>query len=194
MAAGNPAQGTVGTRPRIAHGCATPSRIHVDMRPPMRLPARARGAMLAAGITTQGEDTMGRTILAVVAGAVVMWLTIFVLEFVGHMLFPPPPGLNPQSQADLAAIMAQAPVGSMAMLVVAWVAGAFTGGYTAARISHTHKRGAAIAVALLVMAGVVGMIWLIPDHPIWVSALGLLLPIPMALVASRLAAGRTVGV
>ncbi len=143
--------------------------------------------MLGSNSNTEGERTMGRTILAVVAGAVVMWLTIFALEFIGHALFPPPPGLNPQSQADLAAIMAQAPFGAMAMLVLAWVGGAFTGGYTAARISRRHKRGAAIAVALLVMLGVVGMIWLIPNHPIWVSALGLLLPIPVALVGCRLA-------
>jgi hypothetical protein len=147
----------------------------------LRLPRAADGAMLAAGKYRQGT-TMGRTILAVIAGAVVMWLTIFALEFMGHALFPPPPGLNPQTQADLAAIMAQAPAGAMVMLVIAWIAGAFTGGLTAAKISLKHKRGAAIAVALLVMAGVAGMIWLIPDHPVWVSALGLLLPIPAALL------------
>lgn len=130
---------------------------------------------------------MGRTILAVIAGLVVMWLTIFALEFAGHALFPPPPGLDPQNQADLAAILAQAPTGAMVMLVVAWVAGAFTGGFTAARISRKHKRGAAIAVALFVMAGVCGMIFLVPDHPVWVSALGLILPIPAALLAARLA-------
>lgn len=130
---------------------------------------------------------MGRTLLAVIAGAVVMWLTIFALEFIGHALFPPPPGLDPRSQADLASIMAQAPAGAMVMLVVAWIAGAFTGGLTAARLSHRHKRGAAIAVALLVMAGVAGMIYLVPDHPVWVSALGLLLPVPAALLAAHVA-------
>lgn len=135
---------------------------------------------------------MGRTILAVLAGAVVMWLTIFALEFVSHALFPPSAGLNPQNQRDLAAIIAQAPVGAMAMLVVAWVAGAFIGGLTAATISHQHKRGAAIVIALLVMAGVGGMIYLVPDHPIWVSVLGLLLPIPTALFAARLANRRSV--
>ena len=129
---------------------------------------------------------MGRTLLAVLAGAVVMWLTVFALEFAGHALFPPPPGLNPQDQADLAAIIARAPAGAMAMLVLAWVAGAFTGGYTAARISHRHRRGAAVAVAVLVMLGVCGMVVLVPEHPLWVSALGLLLPIPAALLAARL--------
>ena len=129
---------------------------------------------------------MGRTLLAVLAGAVVMWLTVFALEFAGHALFPPPPGLNPQDQADLAAIIAQAPAGAMAMLVVAWVAGAFTGGYTAARISQRHKRVAAVVVAVLVMLGVCGMVVLVPEHPVWVSALGLLLPIPAALLAAGL--------
>jgi hypothetical protein len=131
---------------------------------------------------------MGRTILAIVAGAVVMWLTIFALEFAGHALFPPAAGLDPTQPADLATIVAQSSTGAMAMLVLAWVAGAFTGGYTAARISQRHKRAAALTVALLVMAGVVGMIWLVPNHPVWVSALGLLLPIPFALIAHRLAA------
>ena len=89
--------------------------------------------------------------------------------------------------------MAQAPAGAMAMLVVAWIAGAFTGGLTAAKLSHRHKRGAAIAVALLVMAGVCGMIYLVPDHPVWVSALGLILPIPAALLAVRVVTRPSVG-
>lgn len=130
---------------------------------------------------------MGRTLLGILAGAIVMWLTIFILEFAGHALFPPPPGLDPTNQANLAAIIAKAPVGAMAMLVVGWVAGAFTGGFTAAKIARPYPRTAAIVVALLVMLGVAGMIYLVPDHPIWVSALGLLLPIPTALAASRLA-------
>lgn len=130
---------------------------------------------------------MVRTILAVLAGAVVMWLTIFALEFVGHALFPPPPGLDPKDPAQLQQVIAQMPVGAMAMLVVAWVAGAFTGGYTAAKISFAHPRVAAVIVGVLVMLGVAGMVYLVPQHPAWVSALGLLLPIPAALLAARMA-------
>jgi MFS family permease len=133
---------------------------------------------------------MGRTLLAVIAGAAVMWLTIFVLEFAGHALFPPPPDLDLRNPVDLAILIAQAPTGAMVMLVLAWLAGAFTGGYIAARISHRHKRIAAVIVAVLVMLGVGGMIWLVPNHPVWVSVLGLLLPIPAALLAARLAAPR----
>lgn len=137
---------------------------------------------------------MARTVLAVIAGAVVMWLTVFALEFAGQAMFPPPAGLDPKDPVQLGQLVAVMPTGALAMLVVAWVAGAFTGGYVAARISRRHKRGAAIAVALLVMAGVVGMIYLVPNHPVWVTALGLFLPIPVAVLAARLApARRTVG-
>ena len=129
---------------------------------------------------------MGRTILAVLAGVVVMWLTVFATEFVGHALFPPPPGLDPKDPAQLQQLIAQMPVGAMAMLVVAWVAGAFTGGLTAAKLSRQHKHAAAVTVAVLVMLGVCGMIYLVPDHPTWVVALGLILPIPTALLAARL--------
>lgn len=130
---------------------------------------------------------MGRTILAVLAGAVVMWLTVFVLEFAGHALYPPPLELDPKDPTQLRQVVAQMPFGALAMLVLAWVAGAFTGGYTAAKVSRKHKRGAAIAVAVLVMLGVAGMVYLVPDHPTWVVALGLLLPIPTALLAARVA-------
>ena len=130
---------------------------------------------------------MGRTLLGAVAGAVAMWITVFALEFTGHALYPPPPGLNPQEQADLAAIIVRSPPGALTMLVLAWVAGAFTGGYVAARIARPYPRAAAVFVALLVMAGVVGMIVLVPQHPVWVAVLGLVLPVPAAMFAARLA-------
>ena len=132
---------------------------------------------------------MSRTILGMLVGLVVMWLTVAALEFLGHAVFPPPAGLNPSSPEDLQQIIAAAPVGSLAMLVLAWLTGTFVGGWVAARIAH-HTRAAAIAIALFVMAGVAGMIVIVPEHPEWVSALGLLLPIPVALVAARLAGKR----
>mgnify|MGYP003445619056 FL=1 len=132
---------------------------------------------------------MGRTILGVLAGLVTMWLTVAALEFLGHAVFPPPTGLDPKDPKQLQMIIAAAPVGALAMLVVAWAGGSFVGGWFAARIAR-HPRVAAVIVALLVMAGVAAMVMLIPEHPRWVSGLGLLLPIPVALLAAKLAAKR----
>jgi MFS family permease len=136
-----------------------------------------------------GKTKMGRTILGMLVGLVTMWLTVTALEFLGHAMFPPPAGLDPQNPEQLQMIFATAPVGAFVMLVVAWAGGSFVGGWVAARIAR-HTRAAAIAVALFVMAGVAGMMVIVPDHPGWVSALGLVLPIPVGLVAARLAGMR----
>lgn len=133
---------------------------------------------------------MGRAILGVLAGLVTMFVVIMCIEYLGHQAYPPPPGLNPMVAEDLAAIMAVQPVTAKLFVVVAWVVGTFAGGWVAAKISRHWPRAAAIIVALVVMAGVVGMILQLPGHPRWMAVLGLLLPIPAALWAARLASPR----
>ena len=129
---------------------------------------------------------MGRAILGVLAGLATMFVVIMGIEYVGHMVYPPPPGLNPMVTEDLSAIMAVQPVAAKAFVVVAWVVGAFAGGWVAAKISRSYPRAAAVIVALMVVLGVVGMILQLPGHPRWMAALGLLLPIPAALLGARL--------
>ena len=135
---------------------------------------------------------MGRAILGVVAGLCTMFIVIMGIEYLGHQLYPPPGGLNPMVPTDLSAILAAQPAAAKAFVVLAWVLGAFAGGWVAAKISRTYPRAAAAVVALAVMAGVVGMIVQLPDHPRWMAALGLLLPVPVALLAARLARPRVV--
>ena len=128
---------------------------------------------------------MGRTVLGIVAGLLAMWLVTMGVEMAGHALYPPPPGLDPRDPAQVAQVMAAMPTGAFALLVLAWTLGAFTGAAVAARIAF-HANAAAIAIGLVVMTGVVAMIVMVPDHPTWVAALGLLLPVPAALLAARL--------
>jgi hypothetical protein len=132
---------------------------------------------------------MWRTLLGVVAGVVAMWLVVAGIEFASHAIYPPPAGLDPMRTADLEKILAASPLAALAMVVLAWVSGAFAGGWVAARIA-SHPRVAAVLVALGVMAGVAGMIAMMPNHPPWMSALGIALPIPAALIAARLAKPR----
>lgn len=128
---------------------------------------------------------MGRTVLGMLAGLVTMWLAITGLHMLGHALYPPPPGLDPGNAADVPQIVAAMPTGAFVMLVLAWTLGAFAGAAVAARIAF-HANAAAIAIGLVVMTGVVAMIVMVPEHPTWVAALGLLLPVPVALLAARL--------
>ena len=142
--------------------------------------------------TPLGETKMGRTLLGILAGLVSMWLVTWSIEFASHALYPPPPGLDPRDTQSLGAILAAAPFAALAMLVGAWLLGAFAGGFVAAKIAR-HPRAAATIVALVTVLGVVAMIFLVPGHPVWVSALGVLLPIPLALLGARLAGSKRAG-
>ena len=131
---------------------------------------------------------MGRTLLGAVIGLVTAVITIMLIEFAGHQVYPPPPGLNPMVTEDMAKIMQMLPLGAMLFVVAAWLIGAFDGGFIAALIARKgHPRAAAVVPALMVMAGVVGMIIQMPGHPTWMAIVGLLLPIPAALAGAWLA-------
>ena len=132
---------------------------------------------------------MGRTLLGAVVGLVFAVATVMLIEFAGHQVFPPPAGLDPMVTEDMAKIIQALPIGAMVFVVAAWVIGAFDGGFVAALIARNgHPRAAAVVPALMVMAGVVGMIIQMPAHPAWMSAAGLLLPMPAALLGAALAA------
>jgi hypothetical protein len=132
---------------------------------------------------------IGWCVLGVLAGFVTMYVVIFGIESLGHAVYPPPPGIDPRNTADIGAWMAVAPMGALASLAIAWVAGAFAGGAVAAKVSRYWPRTAAIIVACVVVFGVVMMILEFP-HPKWLAMIGLFLPLPSALIGAWLARPR----
>ena len=132
---------------------------------------------------------MGRTVLGVLAGLATMVVVIMLVQLLGAQLFPPPQGIDTRDPDALATVMAQMPLGALAFVVVAWLLGAFAGGWVAARISVQYPRVGAVIVALAVVAGVVMMVLAFP-HPMWMTVLGLALPVPMALAGARVARPR----
>jgi hypothetical protein len=131
-----------------------------------------------------------RFVLGVIAGTVVMYVAISLVELLGQQVWPPPPGLDPHDVHDMATIIATAPIGALACMVLAWAVGAFTGGAVAAWISRYWPRAAAIVVACCVLLGVIGMILMMPGHPMWMAALGIVLPVPSALLGAWFARPR----
>ena len=132
---------------------------------------------------------MLRTLLAIVAGVIAALLLMLALETLGLVLFPPPPGLQLQHEADLALLVAKSSTGMKLWVVLGWLLASLAGGWVAARISRRYPRGAAVAVGTLIVIGAAMNAMTIP-HPLWMNALGVLLPVPMALLGARLARPR----
>ncbi len=126
-----------------------------------------------------------------VAGIVVAWLVITLSQLLSAALYPPPPGTDLTDPAALADFINTAPVTAMACVIAGYALAALLGGWVAARISRRHPRLAALIVGALVLLGVVLNYTMIP-HPTWMLVSGVLLPVPMAWLGTRLARpGRT---
>jgi len=132
---------------------------------------------------------MIRSTLAVLLGLVIALATMLLLEYLGMSLFPLPLGIDLDNEDDLARLVASATTGKKLWVLMGWTAAAFAGGWVAARTSRLHRIGAALGVGLLIVAGVVLNAAMLP-HPAWMTVVGVLLPVPVAWFAARLASPR----
>lgn len=121
------------------------------------------------------------------AGIVAAGVTVFAVEFVSHMIWPPPAGTDVTSSADLARIMDVMPVGAKIAVMVAWFMGALAGGLIAKMIAR-HGAGPGI-VAGFIVAGGIASFAAIP-HSLWMIVAGVLLPVVAGWIAHRAVANR----
>lgn len=133
---------------------------------------------------------MIRNILALLAGILVMGLTIAAVQVLGHLAYPPPAGIDPRDHEAMVALIPRMPVMALAMVVLAYAAGAFTGGFTAAKLARSRPTRLPWALATVLTALVVLNFVLIPYHPLWMMVAGVLVPYPFAMLGGGLAGGR----
>ena len=133
---------------------------------------------------------MIRQIVAVLVGIVVCGLVVGLVEMLNLRFHPAPPGMDFHDAAQVAAHVAALPAAAFGIVLAAWVLGSFVGGAAAAHLSRTWPRACALGVAAFMLAGVAYNVVMLP-HPLWMSVLGLVLPVPAALLGARLASGRT---
>ena len=124
-----------------------------------------------------------KTVLGVLAGIVVAVVCVFVIEFIGHSVYPPPAGLDLSNPEAAARIIAALPAGAFAFVVAGWFLGTLAGAWVANAVSRTGYAG--WVVALFVICGGVYTLVTIP-HPAWMWAAGIALPLAAAWLAQRL--------
>ncbi|MEM7459569.1 MAG: MauE/DoxX family redox-associated membrane protein [Pseudomonadota bacterium] len=108
---------------------------------------------------------MMRSAFAGIAGVVVGIIIVFIAEAVGHMIFPPPEGVDLSDPDQLRAIMDEIPLGAKIAVLVAWGLGTFGGGVVGVALSGRKAWPATVvAIVMLAMAGLT--LYAIP-HPLW---------------------------
>ena len=129
---------------------------------------------------------MLRSILALLSGAILAALLIALVEYLGHTIFPPPPGMDPMDMESVKAAMKDAPAGALIFVLLAWAVGTFAGGSLAVRIAQRAPLvHAGIIGALFLIGGVANM--LVLPHPAWFWIPGILVFPAASCLAAKLA-------
>ena len=135
---------------------------------------------------------MGRRILAVIAGIVTAFILVMLIEWLGHLVVPPPEGLDPTDPESIRAMMDQISPLSLIMVAIAWACAAFGGAWVAGKIGGPPSRIPALIVGGLLVAGSIMNLIVIP-HPIWFWFVGLLPQLPLALLGGKIGEGGSSG-
>ncbi len=106
---------------------------------------------------------MAKAVLGMVAGIVVAFATVFAIDLAGHQIYPLPSDLNMTDPEAVGAFIRTMPGAALAIVVIAWFAGALDGGLVAALISRRAWTVWPVAAAVAV-GGIVNVL-MIP-HPV----------------------------
>ena len=125
---------------------------------------------------------MLRLIGGIAAGIVLAMATVFVVELVGHVLYP----VGEIDMADreaVAAMIAALPLGALLIVAIAWLLGALVGGALAAWLSG--RRWSAWLVAAVVALFALATVFMYP-HPVWMQIAAFAAPALGGLLAGHL--------
>lgn len=124
-----------------------------------------------------------RIVLGVVAGVVVAFLCIWLIEMVVHSVNGTAEGVDLGNSDEVARMAAAQPVTVLLLVLAGWFAGALLGAWTANAVAGLGRAGWIVA-GLVVVAGVATMV-MIP-HPWWMWAGAVALPLAAGWLAQRL--------
>lgn len=124
-----------------------------------------------------------RKVLGVLAGLVALVAVVWIVEAIGHSIWPPPPGVNLADPAQLAALMDRIPLAAKIAVVKGWFLGAIAGAWVANRVAHWAAAGW-IVVAIGIAFGVMTL-FMIP-HPLWMQIAAVAAPLVGGWIGLRL--------
>ena len=133
---------------------------------------------------------MARLIGGIVAGILAAFAAVWIIDLVGHMIYPLPSDIAMRSFEEVGAYIQSMPPGALAFVLAAWFAGALVGGLVAALISERHWTVWLIA-GLVAVAGLVNIL-MIP-HPVLLQIGAIAAPLLGGLVASQITRNRLAG-
>ena len=114
---------------------------------------------------------MGKNIAAGVAGVIVAGGLVWIIEMIGHSVYPVPPDVDFSDAEALRSYIAGLPLGAFAFVGGGWFLGTLAGTMAACRIGTAKPLTFAMVVGGLMLAGTAFNLAVIP-HPVWFAITG----------------------
>ena len=128
-----------------------------------------------------------RSVLAILAGALVAFILIAAIELLSGKLYPLHADANRPEEMGKA--MARAPVGALLLVLLGWAVGTISGAWTATRTAGRSPLIHGLAVGALLLCAALANLLSFP-HPVWFWIAAVALFLPCAYLGSTLAARR----
>lgn len=114
---------------------------------------------------------MGKNIAASIVGIIVAVGLVWLVEKLGHAVYPPPADLDFANPDAMRAYMKTIPVGALLFVGAAWFIGTLVGTFVACKLRRSKPLMFAAVVGGLMLIATAANLIMIP-HPIWFSILG----------------------
>ncbi len=129
---------------------------------------------------------MARNAIAIILGIVVAFLVIMSIQMINYSLFPLPEGIDMENQEAMKEHIQTLPVTAFVIVLLSYLIGTFVSVFVAIKIAASHFRTIALILGTFLMIMSIINLIRIP-HPIWFMIIEVLIFIPTALFAQRLA-------
>jgi len=109
---------------------------------------------------------MGKNIGAGVAGVLVAMISVWLVQKIGHAIYPPPADLDMSDMEAMRTYVASIPIGALLFVIASYFIGTLAGTCTACAIGTMLPRVFAILVGCFMLIATTMNVMMIP-HPAW---------------------------
>lgn len=111
---------------------------------------------------------MLRDVIAAIVGVTAAVVTVALVEYLGHAVYPPPANLDIENTEAMIDYVATLPLGALLFVLAAYVIGTFNGVFVAVWIGRAKPFAFALVVGVLMLVATITNLIMIP-HPLWFS-------------------------
>ena len=128
---------------------------------------------------------MIRSVLGALIGIATAVVTVMLMDFLSHSIYPPPAGIEIVDTEAMNVYLASAPVGALAIVLAGYLMATFDGVFVACLIGRAQPLIYALVIGVLMLAATASNLLML-RHPTWFSVSAIVGIVVSAWLASLL--------